>query len=413
MILLLLAAAAAAGAPAEVAVRRLGDPDPLRRRSATARLLALGPKAWPALEPAAASDDPEVSSRARRILRAWAWIPPDLRPVLPERRLRALFGADPAARRQAARLLIGGTGAVGREAAEYLFAARPATFRVEEETRRGTYFELAPHVVFRLRNASAHPGWAPPRLGVPALTAWRPFGRPVTFPRTDERRVVLGRFFSRRGAVEVTRTAFVAETEWVAPGELARGPWRVALAAPAPGVATFRVGAIGDVHPAGQALPHMEDDRLLAVVNEMPFDIHVDLVARDVTCKLLPDEAMWGVAIDGARVEARRDGDRLVVRLSSDFPSRAPSDFGSAWYAALDARGEIVAHGPLPGVDGAPREYAAEDLVAVPRPPAALERPFLLPRTGPGAVRLVVGAAFSRGRRAAGYTAVAKPIDLR
>jgi hypothetical protein len=411
-VLLLLAAATAAGAPAEALVRRLGDRDPLRRRIATSRLLEMGPEAWPALEPAARSDDPEVASRARRILQAWAWIPPRLRDVLDADRRRALLGADPAARLRVADALRKDGGDAGREALAYLFAARPATFRIEEEAPRRTYFDLAPEVVYRVRNVSRHPGWAPPRLGVPEVVQWRPFGRPVTFPERAEGRVMRGRFRSKSGATVVARTTFVERTEWVAPGATARERQRVGLVGPGPGVATFAVGQIPRSHRSGQALPHMEGLRLVAIGNALPFDIPLDLVARRFTYNLLGDDAMWGVAIDGARVEARREDDRLVVRLASDFAARAPADFGSVWFVALDERGEVVADGPLDGGDTEPRTYAAADLVPVPRPPAALERAFPLPAAGPKAVRLVIGAAFSRGRRAAGYTAIAKPIDL-
>ena len=119
LIVLLLPVATWAGGPAEQLARRLGDPDPFRRRIAT----------WPALEPAARSDDPEVCSRARRILRAWAWIPPHLRAVLDGERRRALLGADREARSAVADLLRTKAGDAGREAREHLFAAWPATFR--------------------------------------------------------------------------------------------------------------------------------------------------------------------------------------------------------------------------------------------------------------------------------------------
>src|SRR5687767_4802284 len=65
------ATAPAAPAPADYAldVRELGSDEFAVRERATRRLWAAGAAAEPALKEAAAGDDPEASSRARRVLR--------------------------------------------------------------------------------------------------------------------------------------------------------------------------------------------------------------------------------------------------------------------------------------------------------------------------------------------------------
>lgn len=90
----------------------------------------------------------------------------------------------------------------------------------------------------------------------------------------------------------------------------------------------------------------------------------------------------------------------------------APRDFGSAWFLALDARGEVVRHGPLDGGGADSRTYKAEDLTA-PEEGKPLTGVFPLPvGLAPGKYRLLTGAVVAHPREGGWeeLLLVAKPL---
>lgn len=93
----------------------------------------------------------------------------------------------------------------------------------------------------------------------------------------------------------------------------------------------------------------------------------------------------------GGEISIEASKETLRLGLPAREGCRIPKDFGSAWYVALDAKGEVVAHGPLDGGSGEPRAYEEKDLQALDAP---LSRDFPLPK---GARRIQVGLLTAEG----------------
>lgn len=183
--LLLLAPLALAGeADPDRLVAELGSGSYDVREAAQADLMKLGEKAWPELEAALESADPEVKERAGALLKAWGWIPPPLRSSEAD----ALRGRDIEARKAVVeRWLEAGL----KDSLEGALAGAPVRLGLVLPPGRRSYGVGAEAAVEgEIRNLSPHPGWLPaPRLEARPMPV-RPFGRAVAFPppRTGGRR---------------------------------------------------------------------------------------------------------------------------------------------------------------------------------------------------------------------------------
>lgn len=397
LLLLVLPARADPAALAE----DLGADDAQRRAMARARLMKLGRQAWPALEAVRDDPDPEVRGQARRILRAWGWIPPEHRDILNPTRLAGLRGGNPSARAINFEQIIR-MGERGVAALEEVYDTPPVDFDIVLEPYPKTV-SVGDHCLrFRIVNVSRHPGWGLTiNLGA-TQERWEPLGRRVAFPRRKRRTITRRGFgcgralFCRDVHINTAR-----RTEWVLPGQAMRALPEVAISLKEPGVGTYLIsGAPADGELRVKIVKRGETivpDTVLA------SRVRFGVAPLRLTLSALPPRSTWGRPMLGVTAHVRLGSRDMRVSLRGNTRHLAPRDFGSSWYAALDNDHRVVAHGPLDQGSRALRRYRAQELAPAGGLECRLPRPRGLPSR---ATMLLVGVALD------GATVCSEPVLL-